>query len=106
MKRKMISEVVGNLMPYEFEGKLADVIEQLNHYVKEYGPDAVLDWDEYFQYPYDQGHSPRFLIRRERAETDEERILRLQDEKASQKKRDERERAEYERLAAKYGAKV
>lgn len=102
-RKRTITETITDVSPYELECSLADLQAKITEWIAEHGPTARLDWDAHFYYDYDPNPSPRFNIKRDREETDEELKQRLEAEAVQQNIRDAQERAEFERLAAKFG---
>lgn len=105
MTKKIIKVVVEDVSPYEFDTTLSSVKEKVDELIKEHGPDAHLDWDPDHWFPYDSSPSPRFRIRIDREETDEEYKARLEQERKIKEDQDERDRKEFERLKKKFEAK-
>lgn len=104
-KKRKITETFEDVSPYEFETSLGDLHARIGQWIAKFGHDARLDWDAHFHYEYDSSPSPRFSILRDREETDTEFTIRVAQEKAAQEARGAGERAEYERLQAKFGKK-
>jgi len=102
-KKKIVYEHLENISPYEFDTSLASLQKKIQEWIDEYGPDAYLDWDRYHHEPYDTEPSPRFNLKRNREETDQEYNQRIALEKQEKEVREKREREEYERLQAKFG---
>jgi len=89
--------------PYNFDGKIVDIIKGLENIIARHGPDATIDYSSsgYSQYC----DSPEFGIFIRRLETDEEfeeRKLKLAGEQAAQ---DQRDIDEFNRLKTKLGLK-
>jgi hypothetical protein len=103
-KRKVITEQIANFSTWEFEGKLSSVLERVQGLIKIHGPDARLDYNEHFYYDYDPNPSPRFELYVEREENDAELKQRLFEQAEHTRKREEAERAEFERLSKKFGS--
>lgn len=103
--KKKISVTVEEVSPSEFELSLSDVQQKINDWIKQYGPDARFDWDEFFSHPYSERCSPRYYIKVTRLETDIEYNNRMAEESRVQSERDARDLAEYNRLQAKFGVK-
>lgn len=104
-KRKIITENVDDVSTYEFEGTLQNVLEHVQRLIEKHGPEARLDYNAHFYYPYENIPSPRYELTIKREESDAEAKQRLMQEAEETRKRNEREKAEFERLAKKYGAK-
>ncbi len=102
-KRRKINDRVDNLSTWEFEGTLSTVVERLQTLIKQHGPNARLDYNEHFYYDYDPNPSPRFELFVEREENDAELKQRLMQEAEYTRKREEAEKAEFERLSKKFG---
>jgi hypothetical protein len=102
---KTITENVGYVSPFDFDGTLAKVVEHLQIIISKHGPDARLDYDSNYYYDYDTTPSPRYHIRKDRQETDAEYENRIAQSKAENALREEREKAEFERLSKKWGPK-
>lgn len=103
-KRK-ITDTMTEVSPYDLEYSLADLQSRVAEWILKYGPSARLDWDPYFQHAYDPSPSPRFYIKVDREETDDELNARLEQEEAQRAAREARERAEFERLSEKFKKK-
>lgn len=104
-KKRTITDTITDVSPYEFETSLGNLHALIGQWIAKYGHNARLDWDSYFQHAYDTSPSPRFNIKLDREETDSEFEARVTQEKAAREEREARERAEYERLQAKFGKK-
>jgi len=104
-KKKIISENVENIAPYDVEGTLAQLNDKVQDLIAKYGPSTTIWWDPNFYYAYDPNPSPRFSVQRSREETDEEQEKRLKKEKEDKQTREARDRAEYERLKKVLGEK-
>jgi hypothetical protein len=104
-KKKVITESVSDVSPYELELTLGDLYNRIAEWIQEHGADARLDWDAHFYYDYDPNPSPRFNIKKDRQETDAEFSTRIALEKKRLAEQEERERQELERLQAKFGKK-
>ena len=104
-KKLKIRTSQGHMSPYDFEGTLGQLRDRIEGSIREHGENARLDWQPTFYYPYDNEPSPRFEILVEQEETDEEYEKRMEKSRADNAVREARERAEFERLAKKYGAK-
>ena len=104
-KKKIITENVEDIPPYEMEGTLANLRDKINSLIDLYGPTARLEWNPNFYHAYDRDPSPRFDIQRTREETDEEYEKRTRLEKEDKQAREARDRAEFERLKKVLGEK-
>ena len=104
-KKRIVTDTFDEVSPYEFETSLGDLHARIGQWIVKFGHDARLDWDAHFHYDYDSSPSPRFNIKRDREETDDEFAARVAREKADTEAREAKERAEYERLQAKFGKK-
>lgn len=87
---------------YDMEGDPLEVAKKFNQLAEDYaGRKLELSWED------DRYDDTRSLYLYElRLETDEERDLRLGKETVQQQAQNERERAEYERLAKKFAPKA
>lgn len=103
-ERKIINEQVDDVSMWEMEGTLATVLERIQELIKKHGPEARLDYNGNFYYPYENSPSPRYELYVKREETDKEFMDRRSEERRYQEERDAREKAEFERLAKKYGS--
>lgn len=72
-KRK-IFEKLNNFGCYTFEGKVENVIAQLQEMINNYGPDITLDYGQH--HSYDDSYS--FNLLRQREETDAEYATRME----------------------------
>jgi len=104
-QRKIINATVEDLDPYSLDSTLGKAKAHLESLITKYGPDAQLDWDSNFYYPYDENPSPRYHIRVERLENDEEFEKRLAQEKTWKDAQAARDLAEFERLNKLFGKK-
>lgn len=104
-KKRTITEGFKDVSPHELETSLGDLHAMIGQWIAKYGHNARLDWDAHFYYDYDPNPSPRFNILRDREETDAEFAERVAKEKAEKEAREAGERAEFERLQAKFGKK-
>ena len=104
-KKKIIRDNVGSVTPLDIDGSLKHLRERVNQLIAVHGENARLDWNPRFYYDYDTEPSPRFEIYVDREETDAEYNKRIEQTKADNAAREAREKAEFERLAKKYGAK-
>lgn len=102
-KRLRISKQVGYLSTYELEGNLSLIVERIQKLIKEHGPDARLMLNEHFYYDYDNEPTPRFELYVDREENDAEVMQRLFEQAEYIHKKEEAEKAEFERLAKKFG---
>jgi hypothetical protein len=103
--KKIITEMVTDVSPYEMEGTLQQVLTQVQQWIVDHGPDARLNWDGDHWPQYSDSPSPRYEININREETDVEYQKRIADETLKQTLQDARDRKELERLQAKFGAK-
>ncbi len=104
-QRKIISAVVEEISPYNFDTNLQSIREQIDKLIAKYGQDARLDWDPNFYYDYDQNPSPLYVLKVQRIENDAEFERRIEQEKKWQDERQERDRIEFERLNKLFGKK-
>lgn len=102
-KRIKISKRVDEISTWEFEGPLSLILERVQELIKQHGPDARLDYNSRFYYEYDNEPSPRFELYVEREENDAEVKQRLFEQAEHIRKREEAEKAEFERLSKKFG---
>jgi hypothetical protein len=102
-RKIVITETVGDVTPYDIDGSLEQLEKQVQELIAKHGKDARLSWDSNFYYPYESNPSPRFHIRVDREESDKEYTDRVARSKADNAAREIREKAEFERLAKKYG---
>jgi hypothetical protein len=103
--KRRITTILEDVSPYDLECSLSDLGNKIQDWINKYGPDARLDWDAYFQYGHDSNPSPRFNIKIDREETEDEYDERLQKESVQQSAREAQERAEFERLRTKFEGK-
>ena len=102
-KRIKIREQVEYISIWEFEGNLATVLENIQNLIQHHGPGANLVYNKNFYYEYDNQPSPRFELYVEREENDAELKQRLFEQAEHIRKREEAEKAEFERLSKKFG---
>ena len=76
-KKKIITVSLSEISPYELEGTLADVRNQIQSWIEQYGPTARLNWDPDNWPQYNDSPSPQYDIRHDREETEEEYKKRL-----------------------------
>jgi hypothetical protein len=105
-QRKVISEQISNFPAYTFEGTLSSVLERVQELVKIHGPDARLDYNQYFHYEYDNYPTPRYELYIDRVENDAEVKQRLFEQAEQIRKREESDKAEFERLSKKFGSQL
>jgi hypothetical protein len=87
------------LITLQTEGQVSDLILQLQELVKEYGD--TLDYEFETRCMWGDEYT-MLVIYRNREETDEEYQQRIYSESYYKKKQAERDKAEYERLKAKF----
>jgi hypothetical protein len=104
IQKRTITETLDNVSPCELESKLGDLLKWVQEKITEYGQDAYLAQDSYFHYDYDP-RPPRFNIKRDRKETDDEYDKRIAKEKSDKALVEARELAELERLRKKFEGK-
>jgi hypothetical protein len=104
-KRKIITVSLTEVSPYELEGTLASLLDQVQTWIDQHGPSARLNWDPDNWPQYNDSASPQYDIRHDREETDEEYNKRIVSEDIQRSTQDERDRKEFDRLAKKFGAK-
>ena len=96
--RKITSENKGTI---DFDGlTLKNAHEYIQSLIVEYGEGATLEWE----YPSYEGEVGRLYLSKERFETDEEMAARILLEEQHEQDREARDRKEFERLQAKFGA--
>lgn len=103
-KRITIRKQVDDISTWEFEGKLSSILEQIQSLIEKHGSDAQLNYNANFYYEYDPNPSPRFELYVEREENDAELKQRLFDQAEHIRRREEAEKAEFERLSKKFGS--
>jgi hypothetical protein len=103
-ERRKITEMVDDISTWEFEGTLATVLENVQALIQKHGPDAKLNYNRNFYYEYDNDPSPRYELYVIREENDAELKQRLFELAEHTRKREEAEKAEFERLSKKFGA--
>jgi hypothetical protein len=104
-KKKIITVSLSDISPYELEGTLADVKNQIQSWIEQYGPTARLNWNPDHWPQYNDSPAPQYDIRHDREETDEEYKKRIEQEAIQKSLQDERDRKEFERLSKKLGVK-
>jgi len=102
-KRLKIKERVDDISTWEFEDTLATVLERVQALIERHGPDARVNYNQYFYYDYDNGPTPRYELYVEREESDDEFKVRMLELAEHIRKREEAEKAEFERLSKKFG---
>lgn len=102
-KRKNIRERADDIATWEFEGPLSLVLERVQELIKQHGPSAHVTYNRHFYYDYDNEPTPRYELYIDREETDAEVKQRLMEEAEWARKREADEKAEFERLAKKFG---
>jgi hypothetical protein len=102
-KRLKIKERVDDISTWEFEGTLATVLERVQTLIERHGPDARVNYNQHFYYDYDNEPTPRYELYAEREETDDELKVRMLEQAEHIRKREEAEKAEFERLSKKFG---
>ena len=103
--KKIITEMVTDVSPYEMDGTLQQVLTQIQQWITNHGPDARLNWDGDHWQRYSDSPSPRYEININREETDVEYQKRIADETLKQTQQDARDKKEYDRLQKKFGVK-
>ena len=98
-QRKVISEQIANFPAYHFEGVLSSVLERVQEMIKIHGGDARIDYNQYFHYEYDNYPTPRYELYVDRIENDAELKQRLFEQAEHIRKREETDKAEFERLS-------
>ena len=100
--KKIITDTLFDVSPYELEGQLSKVKEYIEDLIKRYGDDAFLAWDPWHSYPYDSERSPRYDLKKEREETDDEYKDRLDKERIHRSVVEARELEQLKTLIKKY----
>ena len=103
-ERKIINEMVDDVSMWEFEGTLQDVLLRVEELYSKHGPDARLDYNAHFHYDYEANPSPRYELYVKREENDKEFMDRRSEEQRYAAQNEARDKAEFERLSAKFGA--
>jgi hypothetical protein len=101
-KRRVVIDQLDEISPYEFEMPLGDLLKKVKDYLDTHGPEAYIEWDSYYHAPYDHDPSPRYFVRRNREEDDQEYEKRIKEERVREALTEERDRAEFERLQKKF----
>lgn len=101
--KKIITEMVTDVSPYEMEGTLQQVLTQVQQWITNHGPDARLNWNADHWPLNSDSPSPRYEININREETDAEYQKRIADETLKEILQDSRDRKEYDRLQRKFG---
>lgn len=102
-EHRIISVNVGDISGYEFEGKVSNIILHMGELIKKHGPGVRLDWDPTYHYDYDPNPSPRYWIRVDRLETDQELKERLEKRLEQLNAHEAHQRKQYEELKSKFG---
>ena len=89
--RKMVLKEVNTLDVYCTT--LGSLKAEIDRMIEHYGADTVVESDDTY-----------ISVKTKRAETDEEMAARIANEEIWEANRDERDRKEFERLKAKFGA--
>lgn len=103
MTKLIVRKVAKTFYPYRIEGKLSEVLAEIQSLIDAHGEDAVLDFDQHHYEPYDNEPSPQFKVLIYREETDSEYAQRLKIVADDKAEREKAEAAEYERLKKKFG---
>ena len=103
---KIVTKLADTLSTSDFEGTLQDVLLRIEELYSKHGPDARLDYNRYFFYEYDHEPTPRYELYIKREETEAEAKQRLMQDAEQTRQREEREKAEFERLQKKFGQTV
>lgn len=103
MTKLIVRKVAKTFYPYRIEGKLSEVLAEIQSLIDAHGEDAVLDFDSHHYEPYDNEPSPQFKVLIYREETDSEYAQRLKIVADDKAEREKAEAAEYERLKKKFG---
>ena len=105
MTKLIVRKVAKTFYPYRIEGKLSEVLSEIQSLIDAHGEDAVLDFDSHHYEPYDNEPSPQFKVLIYREETDSEYAQRLATESDDKAEREKAEAAEYDRLKKKFEGK-
>lgn len=103
MTKLIVRKVAKTFYPYRLEGKLSEVLTEIQSLIDAHGEDAVLDFDSHHYEPYDNEPSPQFRVMIYREETDSEYANRLKIVADDKAEREKAEADEYERLKKKFG---
>ena len=98
MTKKIIEADLEDLT-YKLEGTLGDLRSKVDRLIQKWGPDASLSIE--IEREYDSEYV-RVTVRGNREETDKEYSTRLVAEARQKEWQDKRDRAEWERLKAKF----
>jgi hypothetical protein len=101
--KRTVCKQITVISPYDFDTKVVDVIRQLNELVDEHGPDVYLDWEPDNWEQYDTSPTPRYVVKIDRPETDEEYNVRMEKTAQILKQQKEKDLAEFSRLQKKLG---
>ena len=104
-KRIKVRKRVEEVSTWEFEGPLSLILERVQELIKRHGADANMTFNSRFYYDYDNEPTPRYELYTEREENDAEFKQRLFFQAEQIHKREEAEKAEFERLSKKFGVK-
>lgn len=102
-QRLKIRERIEEISTGELEGSLSLILQRVQGLIKKHGADAQLVYNEHFYYDYDSEPTPRYELYVEREENDTELKQRLFEQAEHTRKREEAEKAEFERLSKKFG---
>lgn len=105
MTKLIVRKVAKTFYPYRIEGKLSEVLAEIQSLIDAHGEDAVLDFDSHHYEPYDNEPSPQFKVLIYREETDSEYAQRLKIVADDKAEREKAEAAEYDRLKKKFEGK-
>lgn len=103
MTKLIVRKVAKTFYPYRIEGKLSEVMAEIQSLIDTHGEDAMLDFDPHHYEPYVNEPSPQFRVMIYREETDNEYATRLAIVADAKAEREAAEAAEYERLKKKFG---
>lgn len=103
MKKAIKQVKVDQISPYNLDRTLGEIKVYIDELIGAYGADARFDWNPNFYYDYDNSPSPIFNVIIDREETDEEFAARCKKEEERANEVNAQERAEFERLSAKFG---
>ena len=103
--KKIITEMLNDVSPYELEGTLEQLLIQVQTWISQYGLTARFNWDPDNWPQYNDSPSPRYEIKIDREETDKEQAIRLEKEEEKKQSQEARDLAEYKRLQKIFGVK-
>lgn len=105
MTKLIVRKVAKTFYAYRLEGKLSEVMAEIQSLIDTHGENAVLDFDPHHYDAYDEYPSPQFSVMIDRKETDSEYANRLAMVADAKTRRETAEAAEYDRLKKKFEGK-